>query len=112
MPPAKPETVTFNPKTLAVIVGLVITLFGAGFSVYTFGASYHDKFATSSRVDAQVIDLNKEIITLAINDKEDDLSLIAFKQATGQASDLDEANKANIERRLEGLKDKLDKLEE
>ena len=111
MPPAK-ETVTFNPKTLAVLVGLTISLFGAGFSMYTFGSSYHEQFATSTKVDAQVSDLNKEIITLAIQSKEDDLSLIEFKLATGQATDLDTADKANIERRLEGLKDKLDKLEE
>ena len=111
MPPAK-ETVTFNPKMLAVMVGLIITLFGAGFSIYSFGSSYHEKFATSTTVDAQVSDLNKEIITLAIQSKEDDLSLIEFKQATGQATDLDTANKANIERRLEGLRTKLDKLEE
>ena len=103
MPPAK-ETVTFNPKTLAVIVGLVITLFGAGFSMYTFGSTYHEKFANSTTVDSQVSDLNKELIVFAIQDKEDEIQLIEFKESSGTADAEDDSRKKTLERRLASLK--------
>ena len=106
MPPAK-ETITFNPKTLAVLVGLTISLFGAGFSIYTFGSSYHEQFATSTTVDKQVSDLNKELITFAIQDKEDEIQLIEFKESSGTSDAEDDSRKKTLERRLASLKVKL-----
>ena len=110
MPPKQEATITFDFKKISIILGVLATIGGSAVAGYNMGSTYHLQFAQAELVDTQIVNLNKEIITLAIQQKEDDLSLIEFKQATGSATDLDTADKANIIRRIDSLQIKLDKL--
>lgn len=111
MPPAKKEaTVTFDFKKISIILGVVLTLFGATYSVYTFGSTYHTKYATKTELSAQINNVQMEILQVAIMSYEDELMSLNFKISTGQANDLDSATKENIERRLVDLKAKLNNL--
>lgn len=110
MPPKQEATVTIDFKKWSIIIGVFSSLAVGTITGYTMGSNYHKQFAQAEVVESQIISLNKEIITLAIQQKEDDLSLIEFKQATGSATDLDTADKANIIRRIDSLQIKLDKL--
>lgn len=117
MPEESPK-LTIDFKKYGVVLGVVATFLSiTGLAISNF-QNYHEKYAliedlaaTKQQLDEQIIDLNKEIIILAIQSKEDQLGLITYKIATNQATDLDLANKETVERRLADYKEKLDKLD-
>lgn len=118
MPEESPK-LTIDFKKYGVVLGVVATFLSiTGLAISNF-QNYHEKYAliedlaaTKQQLDEQIIDLNKEIIILAIQSKEDQLGLISYKIATNQATDLDLANKETVERRLADYKEKLDKLDQ
>ena len=110
--------VTFDFKKISVILGVLITIGSLGIAAYTNFNSYHDKFALKqeteaihneihTELDSSIHDLQVEILTVAKLAYEDQLVELDYLQATGKATDLDKANRANVERRLGDLKGKL-----
>lgn len=103
---------TIDFKRWGIVLGVISTLIGiltVGTSAYS---DYHAKFATTEVVEDQINDLNVEIITLALLGYEDELTLIEFKQANGESTQLDIANKEILSRRIRDLKQKLSKIEQ
>ena len=101
------ENVSFDPKKLQIIIALTLTVFGAGYGLFEFGSTYHDKYATQSSMNSSITSLQVEILTVAKLAYEDQLVELDYLQATGKATELDKANRANVERRLDDLKGRL-----
>ena len=91
------DSINFSPSKAKIWVGLIASIIGVVGTAWAYGGSYHSKFATS-----------QEIYTLAIQDKEDRLALIEFKEGNGTATPEDAANKQRILRRLADLKRHVD----
>lgn len=105
------DHISFDIKKLQIIIAVVLSLFGAGYGLYEFGGSYHDKYAEKTVVENNIKAVQKDVLTVAKLNYEDQLVELDYLQATGQATDLDRANRANIERRLADLKGKLTELQ-
>jgi len=105
------DNVSFDIKKLQIIIAIVLSVFGAGYGIYEFGSTYHSKYVEKAVVESNIRAVQKEVLTVAKLGYEDQLVELDYLQATGQATDLDNANRANIERRLSDLKDKLSKLQ-
>jgi len=91
------DNVSFSPTKVKTWIGVVTGLVALVAAGWGYGSSYHSQFAISA-----------EIYTLAIQDKEDQLALIEFKESVGSATPEDQSNKARIVRRLTDLKKKLE----
>jgi len=103
----KDDNISFNPARAKVIVGLIAAVLGLGGTVWAYGGSYHAQFSQQHH-DHDQFATSAEIYTLAIQDKEDQLALIEFKESVGSATPEDASNKARIVRRLGDLKTKLE----
>lgn len=101
------DKVTFDPKKLQIMIGIILTVFGAGYGLFEFGSTYHDKYATQASLEQSITSLQVEILTVARLQYEDQLVELDYLQATGKATDLDKANRANVERRLTALQGRL-----
>lgn len=111
MPPAKPtETITINPKKIAVVVSLIFTLIGGGYAAFTTIDDVHGEFATKVDVSAQIKNVQSEILEVAIMGYEDSLIEFDFLIETDAATPADRVAKANVERRITDLKVKLNAL--
>lgn len=108
---AETQSVTINIKKLAVIVSLVLTLLGAGWKTYTVVTGYLDTLATKVEVKQSEINSSIELVTVTMMGYEDELISYDFLIETDAATPADRVAKANVERRIQSLKDKLDRLE-
>ncbi len=97
-----------KPATVITIITSIITaLSGAGYGGYV----YLEEMASKSYVKEQIVDLNLEVIGVAIMRYEDELMSIDFLIETDSAKPMDKVSKKNIERRLQDLKSKRTQLE-
>jgi len=102
-----------NPwKSMTGIVSLVTALSGAGYGIYSTSSNYFAHFATKAYVKEQIVDLNMEVLNVAIMRYEDELMSIDFLIETNTAKPMDKVTKKNITRRLQDLKSKRVRLEE
>ena len=115
MPAKKPvtedTTISINPKRLAVILGIILSLSGAVYKTYTVTTGYLDTLATKVEVKQSEINSSIELVTVTMMGYEDELIGYDFLIETDSASPSDRVAKANVERRIQGLKDKLNRLE-
>lgn len=105
------QNVTINVRKLAVIVPLVLAVLGAGWSAYTTVTGYLDTLATKVEVEQSEINSSIELVTVTMMSYEDELMGYDFLIETDQATPADRVAKANVKRRINDLKNKLDKLE-
>lgn len=105
------QSITINVKKLAVIVPLVLAILGAGWKTYTTVTGYLDTLATKVEVQQSETNSSIELVTVTMMGYEDELMSYDFLIETDQASPADRVAKANVERRILDLKNRLDKLE-
>lgn len=103
--------VTIDLKKMSVIIGIIIALSGAIYKTYSVTTGYLDTLATKVEVQQSEINSSIELVTVTMMGYEDELIGYDFLIETDQASAADRVAKANVERRIQSLKDKLDKLE-
>ena len=94
------DSISFSLNKTKLILTIIASLIAIVGTAWSYGGSYHEQFATTA-----------DLYTLAIQDKEDSLSLIEFKESVGSATAEDGARKSTIVRRLADLKKKLEKAE-
>jgi hypothetical protein len=104
-------TININPKRLGIIISIIIALSGAVYKTYTVTTGYLDTLATKVEVKQSEINSSIELVTVTMMGYEDELIGYDFLIETDQASPADRVAKSNVERRIEGLKDKLNRLE-
>ena len=104
--------ITINPKKIAVILGIILSLSGAIYKTYTVTIGYLDTLATKVEVKQSEINSSIEIVTVTKMGYEDELIIYDFVIETEQATATDRVSKTNVERRISGLNDKLNALEE
>ena len=104
-------TININPKRLGIIISIIIALSGAVYKTYTVTTGYLDTLATKVEVKQSEINSSIELVTVTMMGYEDELIGYDFLIETEQASPADRVAKSNVERRIEGLKDKLNRLE-
>ena len=104
--------ITINPKKIAVILGIILSLSGAIYKTYTVTIGYLDTLATKVEVKQSEINSSIEIVTVTKMGYEDELIIYDFLIETEQATATDRVSKTNVERRISGLNDKLNALEE
>ena len=113
--PAKKITeetvISINPKRFGVILGIIIALSGAVYKTYTVTTGYLDTLATKVEVKQSEINSSIELVTVTMMGYEDELISYDFLIETDSATPADRVAKANVERRIGGLKDKLNRLE-
>ena len=106
------ETViSINPKRLGIIISIILALSGAVYKTYTVTTGYLDTLATKVEVKQSEINSSIELVTVTMMGYEDELIGYDFLVETEQATPADRVAKSNVERRIQGLKDKLDRLE-
>ena len=103
--------ITINPKRFAVILGIILSLSGAVYKTYGVTTGYLNTLATKVEVEQSEINSSIELVTVTMMSYEDELMGYDFLIETQQASPADRVAKANVERRITDLKNKLDKLE-
>ena len=106
-----PEGITINPKKLAVILGIIVTLSGAVYKTYTVTTGYLDTLATKVEVQQSEINSSIELVTVTMMGYEDELMGYEFLVETDQASPADRVARTNVIRRIADLKAKLNSLE-
>lgn len=106
-----PAGITINPKRLAVILGIIVTLSGAVYSTYGVVNNFLGTLATKVEVKQSEINSSIELVTVTMMGYEDELVGYDFLIETDQATPADRVAKAQVERRIAGLKEKLDRLE-
>jgi len=106
-----PEGITINPKRLAVILGIIVTLSGAVYKTYNVTTGYLDTLATKVEVQQAEINSSIELVSVTMMGYEDELIGYDFLIETDGATPADRVAKANVERRIQSLKDKLNRLE-
>jgi hypothetical protein len=94
------DSVNVSPTKVKAWIGAIAALAALIGSAWGFGGTYHNQFATTA-----------DLYTLAIQVKEDDLSLIEFRESVGTSTPEDQAKKSTIIRRLADLKKELEKTE-
>ena len=102
------QSVTINVKKLAVIVPLVLAILGSSWAGYKELTGYLDTLATKVEVQQSEINSSIELVTVTMMGYEDELIGYDFLIETEQASPADRVAKANVERRIKDLKNKLD----
>jgi len=107
----KNNTISIDPKRLAVILGIIVTLSGAIYKTYSVTTGYLDTLATKVEVKQSEINSSIELVTVTMMGYEDELIGYDFLVETDQATPADRVAKSNVERRIQGLKEKLDRLE-
>ncbi len=105
------QNVTIDIKRLSVIIGLIIALSGAIYKTYSVTTGYLDTLATKVEVQQSEINSSIELVTVTMMGYEDELIGYDFLIETDSASPADRVAKSNVERRIQSLKDKLDRLE-
>lgn len=105
------QNVTIDIKRLSVIIGIIIALSGAIYKTYSVTTGYLDTLATKVEVQQSEINSSIELVTVTMMGYEDELIGYDFLIETDQATPADRVAKANVERRIQSLKEKLDKLE-
>ena len=105
------QVVTLNVKKLAVIIPLALTVLGAGWSLYSTVTGYVNTLATKVEVEQSEINSSIELVTVTVMGYEDELIGYDFLIETNQATPSVRVAKANVERRIADLKEKLDRLE-
>jgi hypothetical protein len=110
MPEESPQ-ININVKKVSLIGGAILTVVSVITLATSNFSSYHSKFAHAEVVDSQIVTLNKEIVTLAIQRYEDEIMGYNFLIETEKDTPLDRVAKSNAENRLRDLKDKLENLE-
>jgi len=105
------QDITINIKKLAIIIPLTIAILGAGWKTYSTVTGYLHTLATKVEVQQSEINSSIELVTVTMMGYEDELIGYDFLIETDQASPADRVAKSNVERRIQSLKDKLDKLE-
>jgi hypothetical protein len=104
-------TISINPKRLAVILGIIVTLSGAIYKTYTVTTGYLDTLVTKVELKQSEINSSIELVSVTMMGYEDELIGYDFLIETDSATPADRVAKANVERRIQGLKDKLNRLE-
>ncbi|MHA1290322.1 MAG: hypothetical protein ACTSPB_23310 [Candidatus Thorarchaeota archaeon] len=105
------QNVTIDIKRLSVILGIILALSGAIYKTYSVTTGYLDTLATKVEVQQSEINSSIELVTVTMMGYEDELIGYDFLIETDQATPADRVAKANVERRIQSLKEKLDKLE-
>lgn len=105
------QVVTLDVKKLAVIIPLALTVLGAGWSLYSTVTGYVNTLATKVEVEQSEINSSIELVTVTVMGYEDELIGYDFLIETNQATPSVRVAKANVERRIADLKEKLDRLE-
>jgi len=105
------QNVTIDIKRLSVILGIILALSGAIYKTYSVTTGYLDTLATKVEVQQSEINSSIELVTVIMMGYEDELIGYDFLIETDQATPADRVAKANVERRIQSLKEKLDKLE-
>lgn len=105
------QDITINVKKLAIIIPLTIAILGAGWKTYSTVTGYLDTLATKIEVQQSEINSSIELVTVTMMGYEDELISYDFLIETESASPADRVAKSNVERRIQSLKEKLDKLE-
>ena len=103
--------VTINFKKVGIIVSTIIGLITLAGLTFANFSGYHNQFADKTHVEEQMTDLNKEIVTLAIQRYEDEIMGYNFLIETEADTPLTRVSKSNAESRLRDLKDKLEDLD-
>ena len=103
--------ISINPKRLSIIIGIILALSGAVYKTYTVTTGYLDTLATKVEVKQSEINSSIELVTVTMMGYEDELIGYDFLVETEQATPADRVAKSNVERRIQSLKDKLDRLE-
>lgn len=104
-------SITINPKKLAIILGIIVTLSGGAYSTYGVVHDFLDTLATKVEVKQLEINSSIELVTVTMMGYEDELVGYDFLIETDQATPADRAAYKQVERRIASLKDKLDRLE-
>ena len=104
-------TISINPKRLAVILGIIVTLSGATYSTYGVISDFLGTLATKVEVQQSEINSSIELVSVTMMGYEDELVGYDFLIETDQATPADRVAKAQVERRTIDLKTKLNRLE-
>jgi len=104
-------SITINPKKIAVILGIMVTLSGAAYKTYTVVHEWAGTLATKSEVQQSEINSSIELVTVTKMGYEDELVMFDFLIETGKDTPTDRVSKSNVERRIDDLNEKLDRLE-
>ena len=103
--------ISINPKRFAVILGIILSLSGAIYKTYSVTHDFLDTLATKVEVEQSEINSSIELVTVTVMGYEDELISYDFLIEIGEASAADRAKRTNVERRINDLKTKLDRLE-
>ena len=105
-------TISINPKKLAVILGIIVTLASASYATYGVVSDFLGTLATKVEVKQAEINSSIELVNVTKMGYEDELVIFDFLIETDQATAADRVSKSNVERRIKSLDDKLNRLEE
>lgn len=110
-PKTKETTININPARFAVILGIILSLSGAIYKTYTVIDDFLDTLATKIEVAEATNNASIELVQVTLMGYEDELVGYDFIIETGAATPSDRVAKAQVERRIQDLKARLDKLE-
>jgi len=106
------EFVKNNPfKTVTGILAIISALSTGVYQLYSTGNEILDNYATKEDVFNSKRSTSLEILDVSIMNYEDNLMILDFKIEDGVATNTDKADKRNIVRRLQDLKQKRTLLE-
>lgn len=94
-------------KIISTVLGITLTAGGGLYGVYAWAGDYHEQFAKRVEVGEQIQGVNIYILNSSIKDYEDQLFVLEFKISNGEATPLDYAQKARIERQLADLQSQI-----
>ena len=103
--------IKINIGKLGAIATLIITISGAGWATYQTVDKYLGTLATKVEVEQSEINSSIELVTVTMMGYEDQLIGYDFLIETDKATATDRVARANVERRIQALKEKLDRLE-
>jgi hypothetical protein len=104
-------TISIDPKRLGIILSIIIALSGAVYKTYTVTTGYLDTLATKVEVKQSEINSSIELVTVTMMGYEDELIGYDFLIETNKATELDRVARNHVERRIQTLKEKLNRLE-
>ena len=107
----KNNTISIDPKRLAVILGIIVTLSGAVYKTYSVTTGYLDTLVTKVELKQSEINSSIELVTVTMMGYEDELIGYDFLIETEKATELDRVARSHVERRIQTLKEKLNRLE-
>lgn len=107
----KNHEVNIDLRKLSIIATIVVTFGGGMWATYNTVHTFLGTLATKVEVQQSEINSSIELVAVTMMGYEDELIGYDFLIEIDQASPADRVARSNVERRIQGLKEKLDRLE-